>query len=120
MREVAPGETVGYGSTWVAKERTKLAVIAIGYADGYPREMPTGTPVWINNDQAQVVGRISMDMLTVAVNSESRLKVGDWAELWGEQLSVESIGEQCGTIAYTLVCGVSQRVDRVYVGSSRS
>lgn len=120
VREVAPGETVGYGSTWVAKERTKLAVIAIGYADGYPREMPTGTPVWINNDQAQVVGRISMDMLTVAVNSESRLKVGDWAELWGDQLSVESIGEQCGTIAYTLVCGVSQRVDRVYVGSSRS
>jgi len=116
VREVSAGETVGYGSRWVAKTRTKLAVVAIGYADGYPREMPTGTPVRIHDEDAQIVGRISMDMLTVAVSAGSKVKVGDWAELWGDQLSVEFMGERCDTIAYTLVCGISQRVDRVYVG----
>ena len=83
VRAVSAGETVGYGSTWVADRPTKLAVIAAGYADGYPREAPSGTPVAINGHLAHIAGRISMDMMTVALPDEVNVEVGDWAELWG-------------------------------------
>ena len=118
VRAVDAGETVGYGSTWVADRPTKLAVIAAGYADGYPRQAPSGTPVALNGHLVHIAGRISMDMMTVSLPDEVRVEVGDWAELWGASVPVEDIGLRCNTIAYTLVCGVGPRVDRVYTGQA--
>ena len=102
----------------MADRPTKLAVIAAGYADGYPREAPSGTPVAINRHLAHIAGRISMDMMTVALPDEVNVEVGDLAELWGASVPVEDIGERCNTIAYTLVCGIGRRVDRVYTGQT--
>ena len=87
-------------------------------ADGYPRQAPSGTPVALNGHLVHIAGRISMDMMTVSLPDEVRVEVGDWAELWGASVPVEDIGLRCNTIAYTLVCGVGPRVDRVYTGQA--
>ena len=98
-----------------ADRPTKLAVIAAGYADVYPREAPSGTPVAINGHLAHCRPN-QHGHETVALPDEVNVEVGDWAELWGASVPVEDIGERCNTIAYTLVCGIGRRVDRVYTG----
>jgi alanine racemase len=110
VREVRPGETVGYGGTWRASRPTRIAVIAAGYGDGYPRGVGSGTPVLVGGHRAHVVGRVSMDMLTVDVTSLPGVVPGDEVVLWGEGLPVEEIALHAGTIPYELICGVSQRV----------
>ena len=110
VREHKAGESVGYGAYWTAKQDTRLGVVAIGYGDGYPRNAPEGTPVWINGRRVPVVGRVSMDMLTVDLGARAEDKVGDEAELWGENLPVEEVAEQIGTIAYELVTKLTPRV----------
>jgi alanine racemase len=110
IREVAAGETVGYSSTWTSPTKTKLGVIAIGYGDGYPRQAKNGTPVLINDTRVPIVGRVSMDMITVDLGLQSSVKIGDKATLWGDGLPVEEIATWANTIPYTLVCGITQRV----------
>ena len=81
-----------------------VGTIACGYADGYPRHAPSGTPVWLNGKEAPLVGRVSMDMIVVDVSQHDNTQVGDFAELWGENLSVDSVAHYAETISYELLC----------------
>lgn len=110
LKEIKKGVAVGYGSTWVAPKDTQIAVISAGYGDGYPRHAKSSTPVLINQQRALLIGRVSMDMLTVDVTGCSSVKIGDQAILWGEGLPIDEIADCADTIAYTLMCGITARV----------
>ena len=110
VREVAAGDAVGYGSRWRAEKPTRVAVVTCGYADGYPRSMPDGTPVWVEGKTAPIVGAVSMDMLTIDVTDVPEAHVGSVVELWGRHVSVNDIASRCGTIGYELIVGVARRV----------
>jgi alanine racemase len=110
VKVVRAGETVGYGGTWRAARDTSMAVVAAGYGDGYPRGTPSGTPVQVNGARAPLIGRVSMDMVTVDVTDLPPVAVGDPVVLWGAGVPVEEIAARARTISYELICGVSQRV----------
>jgi alanine racemase len=110
VRRVPKGETVGYSGVWRAMRDSVIAIIAAGYGDGLPRNLPSDTPVLIRGKRATVAGRVSMDMLAVDVTDLPPLHVGDSVTLWGEGLPVEEIARHAGTIPYELLCAVSQRV----------
>ncbi len=111
VKDVAPGESVGYGGEWTAGRPTRLAVAAVGYGDGYPRSLASGSPVLVNDERAPLAGRVSMDMIGIDVTDLSRSpQVGDPVILWGAGLPVEEIATWAGTIPYELLCGISQRV----------
>lgn len=114
LHNLKAGETVGYGQTWQAQQDCQIAVVAIGYGDGYPRLAPNGTPVVINGQRAKLAGRVSMDMITVDVSDLLNVAVGDTVELWGPQLPADEIAKACQTIAYELFCQVTSRVPRIY------
>ena len=116
VRTHKAGEPVGYGGVWGAKQDTKLGVVAIGYGDGYPRNAPAGTPVWVNGRIVPVVGRVSMDMLTVDLGQDAVDKMGDEVILWGEVLPVETVARAIGTIAYELVTKLTPRVSLSFTG----
>lgn len=118
VKHMPAGGHVGYGGRWIAPEDTRIGVVAVGYGDGYPRHVPDGTPVIINGRRVPVVGRVSMDMLTVDLGSAGADRVGDRVTLWGGPLPVEEIARAAGTIAYELVCGVGTR--RVVVEEGRA
>lgn len=113
VRDVAEGETVGYSGTWTSPTTTKLGVVAIGYGDGYPRYARNGTPVLVNGERVPLVGRVSMDMITVDLGFNSTAKAGDEVILWNGNLPVEEIALCADTIPYTLVCGITPRVEIV-------
>ncbi len=104
------GDAVGYGGTWRCPEPMKVGVVAIGYGDGYPRHAPAGTPVLVNGQRVALIGRVSMDMITVDLRTQSEARVGDPVVLWGEGLPVEEITESAGTISYDLLCRITRRV----------
>lgn len=110
LRTVRRGERVGYGGLWTAREDSRLAIAAIGYGDGYPRHLGSGTPVLVRDRRAPLAGRISMDMIAVDVTRVPEVRVGDEVMLWGEGLPVEELARLAGTIPYELLCGVTQRV----------
>ena len=114
VREVRAGDTVGYGRTWQARQDGWLAVVAVGYGDGYPREIAPDTPVLVNGVQRRIVGRVSMDMITVLLETEQDATVGDTVTLWGEGLPIETVAAAAGTIPYTLMTCVTRRVTRHY------
>lgn len=107
------GETVGYGDTWQADRETKIATVAIGYADGYPRNAKSGTPVFINGRKAPLVGRVSMDMITVDITDLANAKIGDVVELWGKNINIDNVASNSDTINYELLTRVSKRVPKV-------
>jgi alanine racemase len=109
VNEVIAGESVGYGQVWTAPKTTRLAVIAVGYGDGYPRHAQQGTPIMINGKRYPIVGRISMDLTTIDIGDDD-IKVGDIAELWGKSLAVADVAENAGTIAYELLLNLTSRV----------
>jgi len=106
IHKLRKGDNIGYGATWQCPTDMKVAVIACGYADGYPRHAASGTPVWINGEEAQLVGRVSMDMIVVDIDKldDENIQVGDLAELWGENLSIDRVAQSADTIAYELLC----------------
>lgn len=110
VREIGPGDAVGYGSTYIAEKRTRIGVVACGYADGYPRHAPSGTPVLVGGRLAATVGRVSMDMLCVDVNDIEDARVGTRVVLWGECNPVERVAEAAGTVGYELLCALAPRV----------
>lgn len=114
VRNIRQGESVGYGGIWTADRNTRVAVIAAGYADGYPRETAPGTPVLINGERRGLIGRVSMDMICVELHDADVVRVTDQAVLWGAGLPIEEIAQSAATIAYTLMCGVAPRVPREY------
>jgi alanine racemase len=113
VQDLEPGETVGYGSRFVAKRRTRVGVVAGGYADGYPRHAPDGTPVWVEGVRCGLAGRVSMDLLTVDLSDHPRAGPGSPVQLWGEHVAVDEVALASGTIGYQLLCGLAPRVRRV-------
>ena len=113
VKTLEKGDKVGYSGSWLCEKPTTLGVVAIGYADGYPRYAKAGTPVLVNGQRVPLIGRVSMDMITVDLATQSHAKPGDQVTLWGDGLAVEEIALCADTIPYTLVCGVTQRVHLV-------
>jgi alanine racemase len=109
-RTVRAGESVGYGATWRAQRDTTVGILATGYGDGYPRGVPSGTPVLVDGIEVPIAGRVSMDMIAVDLTSAPKVEVGADVVLWGDCLPVERIAACANTIPYELVCGLSQRV----------
>ncbi|KPJ67488.1 MAG: alanine racemase [Coxiella sp. DG_40] len=114
VKKLAKGDRVGYGGVWECPEDMPVGVVAIGYGDGYPRHAKTGTPVLVNGIRCQIVGRVSMDMLTVDLRNNPGAKCGDEVVLWGKGLPVEYIAKYADTISYELLCGLTQRVQFIY------
>ena len=110
VRRVPRGESVGYGGAWVAPRDSVVAIVAAGYGDGVHRSLGSGTPVLIAGARAPLAGRVSMDMLAVDVTELPPVELGAPAVLWGAGLPVEEVARHAGTIAYELLCSVSQRV----------
>ncbi|MCG4452208.1 alanine racemase [Pseudomonas sp. MMS21-TM103] len=113
-REVAVGESVGYGASWLAQRPSRIGTVSCGYADGYPRHAPSGTPLLVRGQRVALAGRVSMDMLTVDLTDLPAARVGDDVQLWGAQLPVDEVARAAGTIGYELLSKVTQRVPRRY------
>jgi alanine racemase len=107
---VRRGESIGYASTWRCPEDMPVGVAAIGYGDGYPRHVGADTPVLIRGRRAAIVGRVSMDLITIDLRAVADAQVGDRVVLWGAELPVEEIAACAGTISYDLTCGMTKRV----------
>jgi alanine racemase len=116
VRELAAGEALGYGGRFVTDRPCRVGLVAIGYADGYPRTVPDGTPVAINGRPSRIIGRVSMDMLTVDLSALPGAGIGSVVELWGATVPVNEVAAAAGTISYELLCHV-QRVPRVHVNA---
>ncbi|RQT61246.1 alanine racemase [Burkholderia cepacia] len=115
VQTLAPEETVGYGRRFTADRPMRIGVVACGYADGYPRHAPTGTPIAVDGVMTRVVGRVSMDMLTVDLTPCPDAGIGSSVELWGDQVKVDDVAEASGTIGYELMCALARRVPVVIV-----
>ena len=107
---IAAGERVGYGGTFTAEREMRVGVVACGYADGYPRHAPTGTPVLVGGRRTRTVGRVSMDMLAVDLTDLREAGVGTPVTLWGEGLAADEVAAAAGTISYELFCALAKRV----------
>ena len=112
VQSLKVGEHVGYGATYTASKNERIAVIACGYADGYPRAAGIGTPILVAGQRTRVVGRVSMDKITVDVTDIELARVGSPVELWGTQLPVDEVAAAAGTIGYELLTAVAPRVSR--------
>jgi alanine racemase len=110
IHDVHQDECVGYGRTWRCPEAMRIGVVAAGYGDGYPQYAKAGTPVLVNGQICALVGRVSMDMLTVDLRTQPAAKIGDPVVLWGNELPVERIAEDNHTSAYELLTRITQRV----------
>jgi len=106
VHSLKKGDSIGYAASWTCPKDMDVAVIACGYADGYPRHAASGTPVWLNGQETQLLGRVSMDMIVVDADNyqENSVRVGDFAELWGENLSPDRVALSAETIAYEILC----------------
>lgn len=113
------GDAIGYGGDWVCPEDMPVGVAAIGYGDGYPRHARPGTPVLVNGRRVPLVGRVSMDMITLDLRGASDAQIGDPVVLWGRGLPVDEIAACAGTISYELLCRVTERIPRVVLGENR-
>lgn len=110
IQQLAAGDAVGYGSRFIADKPMLIGVVACGYADGYPRHAPSGTPVLVNGIKTCIVGRVSMDMITVDLSDVPGARVGSKVTLWGRGLPIDEVANAAGTIGYELMCAVAQRV----------
>lgn len=119
VQHLQAGDTIGYGSRFVASRPSRIGVVACGYADGYPRHAPDGTPVLVDGCRVPIAGRVSMDMITVDLEHAPQARVGSEVTLWGQgpvvdhkptRLSIDEVALASGTIGYELMCAVSQRV----------
>lgn len=110
IKQLRQGDAVGYGATWTCPEDMAVGVAAVGYGDGYPRHAPSGTPVLLNGRTAPLVGRVSMDMISVDLRQHPEAQIGDPVVLWGAGLPIERIAKAAATIPYTLTCGITARV----------
>lgn len=110
IQQISAGETVGYGSGFVADASMKIGIVACGYADGYPRHAPTGTPIVVDGVRTRVVGRVSMDMICVDLAPIPQAHVGSSVTLWGEGLPIDEVATAAGTVGYELMCALAPRV----------
>ena len=119
IQEIVAGDAVGYGSHFMAERAMRIGVVACGYADGYPRHAPHGTPVLVDGVATALVGRVSMDMMTVDLSAIHGAQVGSRVVLWGAGLPIDEVAHSAGTIGYELMCAVAPRV-RIVVGELES
>jgi alanine racemase len=110
VQEIRQGEAVGYGSRFVASKDMRIGVVACGYADGYPRHAPDGTPVLVDGVRTGIAGRVSMDMMTVDLSQIPLARIGSTVELWGAALPIDEVAGHAGTIGYELMCALAPRV----------
>jgi len=110
VRELRPGDRIGYGGVFEAERATRIGVVACGYADGYPRHAPSGTPVLVQGQRTRTLGRVSMDMLCVDVSAVPAARVGTPVTLWGEGLAADEVAAAAGTVSYELLCALAPRV----------
>ena len=113
MQTLRPGDGVGYGHAFRAGRSMRVGIVAGGYADGYPRHAPTGTPVLVKGRRTRVVGRISMDMLHVDLSEIEDAGVGSPVTLWGRGMPVDEVARAAGTLGYELLCAIAPRMQRV-------
>lgn len=113
IRHIAAHQGVGYGHSFISTEAMRIGVVACGYADGYPRHAPSGTPMMVNGQRTQLIGRVSMDMLMIDLTHIDEAQIGAKVVLWGQGgPSVDEVAQASGTIGYELLCGVAPRVPR--------
>jgi alanine racemase len=110
VQELRPGETIGYGATFRAEKPMRIGVVACGYADGYPRHAPSGTPVVVGGIRTKTAGRVSMDMITVDLAGIPDARVGTPVVLWGEGMPVDEVATSARTVGYELLCALAPRV----------
>ena len=115
IQTIKEGQSVGYGSQFIAPEEMRIGIVACGYADGYQRISPTGTPVLVDSIRTQTLGRVSMDMLAVDLSTVSSARIGSEVVLWGYSsqgviLAIDDVAASSGTLGYELMCGVTTRV----------
>jgi len=115
VQHLQPGERVGYGFTYQAGQEMTIGVVACGYADGYPRHAPSGTPVLVAGQRTRTVGRVSMDLLCVDISDISEAYIGTPVTLWGEGLSADEVALAAGTVSYQLLCALAPRVPIVEI-----
>ena len=116
VRELPAGEPVGYGAKFITSKPMRIGVVAMGYADGYPRQAPTGTPVLVDGVRSQLLGRVSMDMLCIDLTDVPHAGLGSTVELWGKNILASEVAAQADTIPYQIFCNL-KRVPRVYSGA---
>jgi alanine racemase len=107
INHLPAGATVGYGAEWRCPQAMPVGIVNAGYGDGYPRMAPSGTPVMVNGQLSQLLGRVSMDSLAVDLRGINA-QCGDAVELWGQQLSVDEVAGRVGTISYELLCNAGR------------
>jgi alanine racemase len=115
IQQLQSGDTVGYGSSFIAEQSMRIGVVACGYADGYPRLSPTGTPVLVDGQRSRTVGRVSMDMITVDLSGLPQAQLGSEVTLWGRSsqgvlLPIDEVAQASGNVGYELMCALAQRV----------
>lgn len=115
VHDLKPGDPVGYSGTFVCDQPTRVGTVAMGYADGYPRQAKTGTPVIVNGQRTRIIGRVSMDMMTVDLTGIDA-GLGSRVELWGKNLLANEVAPWADTISYTLFTGITRRVHRKVKG----
>lgn len=119
IRDLKAGDAIGYGATYVCDRDTKVGTVSIGYGDGYPRSAQNGTPVLVKTasgiTRTRLIGRVSMDMITIDLTGLEDVSIDDEVILWGTGLCADEVAKYCGTIAYELFCKVTPRVDISYI-----
>ena len=110
VQPLEPGAQVGYGGSYTATRAGRIGVVACGYADGYPRHAPYGTPVLVQGKKVRLAGRVSMDMLTVDLTELPEAGIGSPVTLWGDGLPVDEVAHSAGTVGYELLCAITTRV----------
>jgi alanine racemase len=113
VQELKPNESVGYGGAYTASRAHRIGVVACGYADGYPRHAPNGTPVLVCGRKVRLAGRVSMDMMTVDLTDVPEASVGSPVVLWGEGLPIDDVASAAATVGYELLCAVTPRVPMI-------
>ena len=115
IRDIQPGDRVGYGGRQQAKTKMKIANVYVGYADGVPQNSIDGTKVLVNDQYAPIFGRVSMDLISVDISKIDNCKVGDWVVLWGDNISINKFAETNSLISYELMTKISPRVKKIFV-----
>ena len=112
VKSIKKGDYVGYGANYIARKRSIIATIGIGYSDGLPRNF-SGS-VYYKNNKFPIIGNISMDLCTIDISSYEELKVNDWVEVFGNSISIEEFANNCDTITYEISSKIGSRVKRIY------
>ena len=115
IKSFKEGHSIGYGNRFTCEKDMKIGVVAIGYADGYPRSAKDGTPVYVNGIKTRVAGKVSMDMITIDLTDVPEPKIGDRVELFGDNISIDEVADYCNTISYEIFTQISKRVYKSFI-----